>query len=536
MKSRKSAQPLVPVMISLVFVVALAFGQAVGYGFVHYDDNAYVFRNPHVIEGLSAGSIRWALTTTENSLWLPLTRLSYLIDSSLSDMKPGWFHFVNILLHTLSTLILFRLLHALTGALWRSAGASALFAIHPLRVESVVWVTERKDVLAMCLVLLSLAMYVWYVRTRSRTSYAGSVALFLGSLMAKPMAAAFPVLLLILDWWPLNRLSGDAAAQSANGSSKKSATHRTFHPRRALLEAIPYFIISGTITLLTVIANRGALMPDELIALPTRLANAATAYLRYLIDIAWPSGLAFYYPYNPQWLTLPAVAASVTVLGLITAAVIVFRTRAPWLAMGWFWYLIALLPVIGIVQAGSQSLADRFTYLPSIGISISVVWGISAIMDRFMLKPAIRWAVFGVVSVCLLTATIVQTRVWRDSETLFTRAREVTSDNYVAALNLANLYLSQNRPADAVPLYREALTINPDSGAAHFNMGTIMLNSGKFEEAVAHYSRALKTMQDNPFLHRNLAQALSRLGRTDEAMVHLKEAERLVQNQRNTAR
>ena len=522
--------------LAIAGVVALAtvvvFVPVLRHGFVNYDDPEYVTENVHVRAGLSWAGVPWAFTAPHAANWHPLTWLSHMLDAQLFGLAPAGHHATSVLLHATSAALLFEVLAGMTGTPWRSAFVAAVFALHPLRVESVAWVSERKDVLAGLFWMLALAAYARYARRHGAADYVLVVAAFVLGLLAKPMVVTLPVVLLLLDVWPLRRPWSIAL----------------------VWEKLPLVLLAAAASALTVVAQRGAGAMASLESLPlaARMAEAVVAYGVYLEKTFWPARLAVFYPHRP--LPIAEVAASCVVLLVVSAVASRERRRHPWLLMGWLWYLVTLLPVIGLVKVGEQAMADRFTYLPQIGVLIMVTWTAAEMVgSRAVLGATAVAAVAGCVAL-----TTRQLEVWRDSVSLFAHATAVTRDNYVAEGNLGAALLYQGRRADAVVHLRHAATINPGyakvrvslgkalaaggdpvgalheyaeairldpkTPAAHYNLGLLLAEQGRLDDATAEYREALRLDPEYAKAHHNLGAALAAQGRFDEAVAEYRHA------------
>ena len=478
---------------ALLLAVAIVFGPTVGYQFVNFDDPQYVYHNKHILDGLTRNGIAWAFTASYASNWHPLTWLSHMLDCQCYGLWwPGGHHLTNVLLHALTVVLLFRVLRQMTGRLWPSALAAALFALHPLRVESVAWVSERKDVLSGLLFMLTLWAYVRYARRPfSPARYLAVAAFFTLGLMAKPMLVTLPLVLLLLDYWPLGR-----------------AGHYASWPR-LLLEKLPLLAFSAASSAVTLVAQRDTLKTTADLPFPARIANALVAYAAYLWQLVCPVDLAVLYPHPRDGLPGWEVAAAALLLAAITAVILARRRVQPYLPVGWFWYVGMLVPVIGLVQVGDQAMADRYTYLPQIGICLALAW---AAADGVARSAGARW-------VCGTWATLVlgvmaaaawqQTTCWRDSEALWYHALDCTSDNYTAHYNVACALQYHRQFALAAAHYKEALRIKPNYAPAHVNLGAMLADHGQYSAAMDHYQRALQAEPDNPDAHNNLGRVLA---------------------------
>ena len=486
--------------------------------FIGYDDPQVVFENPNVIHGLTFQGIGWAFTHSQLGHWDPLTTISHLVDCQFFGLKAGYHHLTNVLLHCTVVILLFIVLLQMTDALWRSAFVAALFALHPLRVESVAWVTERKDVLSGVFFMLTLWAYARYVRegeSRRVVRYVMVMLFFALGLMSKSMLLTLPFVLLLLDYWPLHRMESFATAL------------------RLFLEKIPLLILSAAAGVAQIFADREYIVPTGVLSLPVRIANAVFAYIAYIGKMICPIRLAVIYPYNlhPSLVQVGATALS---LFLITIYVIVLARRLPWLATGWLWFLGMLVPVIGIVQSGALAMADRYTYLPMIGLFIVIAWGVNGIFNRAAVPRQARWLCAVAVLAGFASITRMQLPYWRDTVTLFEQAVANTTDNDVAHTVLGIALANQQRHDEAIEHYGAALKIQPRSPKAWNNLGLSLVATHRLEEGIIAYSRALHLEPAYPEAHNNLATALAQSGKIEEAIREYNESLRLSPNDSGT--
>jgi len=525
----------------LSLATLLVYLQVRTYDFVNFDDPDYVAGNIHVRQGITPGGIAWAFTSTESANWFPVTRLSHMLDVELFGLDAGWHHLENAVLHTLATLFLFAFLYRATSARWPSAFVAFLFALHPQHVESVAWIAERKDVLAAFFWFLALWAYARYAERPGLARYLLVLGSFCLGLMSKPMIVTLPFVLLLADVWPLRR--------------PKSLS--------LIWEKLPFFALSAVSAVITYLAQSGSGAVDALrIPFALRLENALISYFAYIAKMFWPSGLAVFYPYPlaiPLW---QAAAAALAILGISILVLRVLRTQ-PYLAVGWFWYLGTLVPVIGLLQVGGQARADRYTYVPMVGLFIMVAWGSAAVIAR---RPQSKNIVIGlaaaVCSICVVL-TWMQIRYWRDSASLFEHAIESTDRNDIAHHNLGTFLMNipgrlpeaivhleaaieirpssatahtdlgtalsniPGRLSDSVREYRAALAISPDLAITRNNLGNTLAKMDRLPEAVAEYQGALRINPQYAEAHNNLGSALARMGRNPEAIAQFQEALRL---------
>ena len=506
------------ICVCLAVLITVVFWPVQHAGFVNYDDDEYVTANPHVLGGLTVRGVVWAFTAYHSDNWHPLTWLSHELDCECFGMNASGHHAVSVLLHVANTVLLFLVWRRMTGATWRSACVAALFGVHPLHVESVAWVAERKDVLSGLFWMLAIWGYVRYVERPTRGRYAVVAGCYAMGLMAKPMVVTLPCVLLLLDYWPLGRTRWTPSVVGHHAPLRRGELIR---------EKIPLFALAAVSCGVTIWAqNRGrAISSLEQLPLGLRMANTVVSYVRYIEKAVWPSGLAAFYPYRvwPPGTVILAGAILVAVSGLV-----IWRARRePHLVVGWFWFLGTLVPVIGLVQVGSQSMADRYMYLPLIGLSIMLCWSVSSrAMERRSLKATIGVAAAAVVAVCAALSR-VQVGYWKDSETLFRHALDVTRDNWLARANLGNALTQSGRTPEAIAQYEQALRVNPNFAMAHVNYANALAGLGRVTEAIAQYEQALRIEPDSAEAHCDLGAALAQAGRLPEAIAQYEQALRV---------
>ncbi len=492
----------------LALLTLFAFRGAVTLDFVVFDDEKFILRNPFVLGGITPSGVRWALTSTGMDNWHPVTWLSHMADVQLYGLFPGGHHFTSVLVHTVTAVLLFAWLATATGALWRSFAVAALFSVHPLRVESVAWVAERKDVLAGLFWMATLIAYTRYVRSPSRLGLLAVHGLFLLGLMSKPTVVTLPLVLLLLDFWPLRRPGP---------------------PARLVREKVPLFLLAaagGAVTLYSQKAA-GALRGVEQYGLMERSVNAAASYLRYLGKTAWPEGLAVFYPRRPEPPSAVMAAAAAALIAAVTVLALGKRRRHPYLAVGWLWFLAALFPVIGLLQVGDQAMADRYTYLPSVGLAVAAVWSLAELVP----PRSWRTTVYAVLAAALLgllaAATERQVQVWRNGTTLFTHALQVTEGNWLAHLNLGTIRSRAGDSDGAMDHYLEALRTAPGRPQVHYNLGALLAQGGDAAGAEERFRRALELRPGYPEARIGLGSALLAMGRHGEAAEQYREALKL---------
>lgn len=494
-------------VLLLAFAIVCVYGQVVRHDFVRFDDNRYVTDNYRVLEGISWEGVVWAFTTTHASNWHPLTWLSHMADVQLFGPDPGGHHVTNVVLHVLSTMLLFLALLRLTGGFWQSGFVAALFGLHPLHVESVAWIAERKDVLSTAFGMLTLWLYARYTKRPGALRYSLVLVTFALGLMCKPMLVTLPALFLLLDYWPLGRL----------GLGKPWA--------RVLLEKIPFFVLSVASSGMSLYAHRvaGTLPTFELFPIEVRIANAFTSYLGYVGKVLWPSSLAVYYP-HPGSIVMWKTLGAALILGVVTASVIGVVRRRPYLAVGWFWYLGTLVPVIGLVQVGGQAMADRYTYLPTIGLFIAGAWGVVDLTARRRGMTHGLAGASGIVLAVLMTLTWFQVSRWKDTVTLFEHTVRVTAGNDLAHVVLGNQFSGRGDFARATQHFEAAIEIEPKNATAWNNLGTANRKQGKLDVAARYFRAAIKADPSYAKAHYNLGGVMQRQGQLDLAIERYRRA------------
>jgi len=508
----------------LLLAVTLAvFWQVKHYQFVNYDDDVYVTDNPHVRMGLQKEGVIWAFTAVHAGYWIPLTWLSYMLDYEFYGLNPGGFHLTNVLLHLLNALLLYLVFRRMTGARWRSAFVAGIFALHPLQVESVAWVTERKDVLSTLFWMLTLLAYLRYAERPRTTGYFAVLTAFSLGLMAKPMLVTLPFVLFLLDFWPLHRLGPSARLPV----TKPEKSGKSILPRTTLSsllwEKVPFLALAATAGVLAYFTQDigGAVRTLKGWPLNLRIANVLVSYVTYLAKAIWPYRLAVFYPY-PQTIPLWQAAGAGLLLVAVSILVIRARRRCPYLAVGWLWFFITLVPVIGLVQVGLQATADRFTYVPIIGLAIMVAWGVPDLLEPYRSRLVVL-AVSSSIALSLLTArSWVQVQYWRNSTVLFEHALQVTHRNYLAHNNLGAALFYQGKVEEAIDHYYQAIQIRPDYDRAYFNLGNAFAELGNIDTARRYYAKAPSF--EPAEAHNNLGRALAIQGKIEDAIANYLEA------------
>ena len=497
----------------LIVTSFIAFGRIIGNDFINFDDNVYMTNNNYIKSGINLESIKWAFTSSYASNWHPLTWLSHILDWQLFGANASGHHLVSLLLHIGGAILLFLFLNKSTGSLWPSAFVAAFFALHPLRVESVAWAAERKDVLSMFLGLASIYAYAYYVESSKLSRYFIALILFSLSLMAKPMLVTLPFLLLLLDYWPLGRW------HFANSFKKIQSL---------LWEKVPFILLSIASSILTIWAQNsgGAVASLGNLPLLDRILNAIVSYIQYLMKIFWPVDLAVFYTYRqilPTWQIFDAAAI---ILGISIIAIYAIK-KAPFLFVGWFWYLGTLVPVIGLMQVGNQSIADRYTYFPSIGIAIILACGIYYLLPKEKLHRIILIPATAIILVASTFLTWQQCGYWKNSISLFTHVVQVTNDNYLAHNSLGSALAAEGKNQEAIAHFREAFEINPTSALALTNLCMFLVAEGKNQEAIAYYFAAIQVNPDHFEANYNLAELFVKQNKLDQAILHFREAVRI---------
>ena len=519
----REKQVVFTVCLALAVIVFLVFGKTCQYEFVNYDDDHHVYANPAVMDGLTLEGLARVFKLGDSDYWHPLDFVSHMLDCELYGLNPGGHHLSNVLLHASVAITLFLMLRRMTATLWPSAFIAAVFAIHPLRVESVAWISERKDLLHGLFFVLTIWAYINYARNSwSLARYLSVVILFALGLMSKPTLMPLPLLLLLLDYWPLKRLRLKTPLTTLTPDVTGAGVTQKFH--RLLIEKIPLLLLAMLSCWEAARGNSSAFESNAAIPLSLRVANAVVAYATYFWQMAWPTHLAVLYPFPVDGLGVCKVAVSLLLLAAVSAGAFLWRRNRPWVLVGWGWYLVMLLPMVGIVQAGSQARADRYTYLPQIGLYLMVTWTIWEISLSWRYR---RQVLVGTGLACiaaLMVAAAIQTSYWRNSEALWTRALDCTSRNAIAHNNLGVAFAERGRHKEAIGHYQRALEIRPDYAETMNNLGAALAAEKQTAEAVATYLRAIELRPEYAEAHGNLGIALAGEGRLDEAADHLERA------------
>jgi tetratricopeptide (TPR) repeat protein len=486
-----------------MLVTVAAYQPVFKNGFVNFDDDVYVIENSNIKNGFTSQSILWALTSSHADNWHPLTWLSHIIDYRFFGLNPAGHHFISVLLHTINTLLLFFILQKMTGSVWPSAFVAALFAIHPLHVESVAWVSERKDVLSALFWLLTMLAYWYYTQGPTLLRYSGTLILFSLGLMAKPMLVTLPFALLLLDYWPLKRII----------DSKRSIL-------KLVLEKLPFIVFAAISSVITY--NLQTKTGIDILPLGARISNAAVSYISYIGKMIYPAGLSVFYPYPLGGITAWKITFAAILLVVITITAILARRR--YLLVGWLWYLGTLVPVIGFVQVGDQAMADRYTYLPLTGIFIMLAWSAAEIINRIHARIFVPAIISAIILIVLLICTRIQLSYWRDSVTLFERALAVTKNNYMMHYDLAYELISQGHLDEGISHYRQATEIAPENTNIRYNLANALNSQGKIDEAIGEYRKITGYDKNYVNAYNNLGYALLQQGKLDEATTCFREA------------
>jgi len=496
------------IYLVLTVVTFAVFWQVNQYDFINFDDPVYITENLHVQSGITLEGFRWAFSTKYFGLWNPLVWLSFMFDYQLFGLNSGGYHLTNLILHILSTLLLFWLFNRMTGAIWKSAFVAGLFALHPLHVESVAWIAERKDVLSAFFWMLTLCLYVYYTEKPVIRRYLLVLFSFVCALMSKPMVITLPVIMILLDYWPLERFQ----------SNKDNLI------LWQLKEKIPFFILSAVIAVITLYAPNNNSSPIPF-PFSSRLANVPVSFVTYLEKIFWPHDMAVFYPFPTQIPLWQVIGASLLII-IISVAVIIAVKRLPYLSVGWLWYVITLLPVIKIVQVGYDAMADRYTYLPSIGIAFMLAWGIPSLIKSEETRKKILFPAGIAALLALAVLTWHQCGYWKNSATLFSHSLQVTKNNYLAHSNLAIALAKEGKIKEAIYHYNKAISIRPD-GIFYNNLGKVYADLGQYQQALNYYNEAIRRRPYYAMAYYNRGSVCSILGRYQLAIDNYNQAIRL---------
>ncbi len=509
------------ICVVLAAAVLIVYWQVQHHDFIDFDDNMYLIENTHLQSGLSCKGLTWAFTTTHTTNWHPLTWLSLMFDYELYGLNPAGYHWTNTIFHLVSTILLFLFLQRATGETWKGAFVAALFAIHPLNVESVAWVAERKNVLSTFFWILTMWAYALYVEAPVFGRYALVVLSSALGLMTKPILVTLPFVLLLLDYWPFNRFAPGTAGERG-GCSRWSGIYPFVY------EKIPLFVLSCASCIITFYAAKSGGAVRSLTAFPfdVRLANASVSYVSYLEKMVWPQNLAIFYPH--EGIAIPwRIVVSCLLVVVFTVFVFSASRRFRYLPVGWLWYLGTMVPVIGLVQVGFHAMADRYAYIPLIGIFIILSWGIADIFERFHVRKALIMLLAAVILLLLLVCSWRQVQNWQNSVTIFQHALNVTKHNYQAHLGMGNIFLHRGAFNGASWHYLEALRFKPDHPEVLNNLGMVLMHQDKFAEAMQRYQEALKIKPNEAKVHNNMGVLLARQNKMESAIAQFREALRI---------
>ena len=499
--------PLALVLIGAVTVAV--YWPVLQNDFIDFDDDVYVTINTAVRQGLTLKGIIWSFTTFHVANWHPLTWMSHMLDIELFNLNPAGHHATSLLLHTLNSLLLCTVLYRMTGFIGRSMFVALLFAIHPLHVESVAWIAERKDVLSTLFWLLTVWAYIGYARKPARKRYLPVAVFFALGLMAKQMLVTLPLTLLLLDFWPLKRIG---LQQDGNNSGQKSI-------KQLLVEKLPLFSLSAAASLITIRAQNaaGSVAHGDSHSVLICIGNAFISYVKYILLMIWPTDLALFYPFEQSAVTALKVTGAVVLLALITALVVTQRTKRPYLLFGWFWYIITLIPVIGFIRVGGQALADRYTYIPLIGLFVLIVWGGAEMAGLWPKGRQLAAGIAAVITVILSIQTTAQIHYWRTSYILFDHALAVVERNWLAHNNMGILLSQHNRNNEAILHFEESVRLNPDGSAGYRNLGNSYQMAGRLPESIEAFRQAVRLNPDDPENRFRLGYAYLLAGSSDLA-------------------
>jgi protein O-mannosyl-transferase len=517
------------ICILLVLSTFAIYSQVQDHEFINYDDYQYIRDNWEIKSGLSSESISWAFTTFYGNNWFPITWLSHTLDYQLYGLNPKGHHLTSLFFHITNSLLLFLVLFRMTGALWKSAFVSVVFAIHPLNVESVAWVAERKNVLSTLFWLLTMWTYISYAQTKKLKTYYLVILFFTLGLMSKAMLVTLPFVLLLLDYWPLGRLKLEQG-----GSDKEVLARSKYHMKseflKLLLEKAPLFALTVGTCILTFIAQKSeaAMINLNNLSVFTRLTNAMVSYLEYLKKMIWPNELAVFYPHPESTLaTWKWVVCSIVLVTITTISIRLIK-KAPYFVVGWFWYLGTLIPVIGIVQVGGQAMADRYAYVPLIGIFIIVAWGLPDFLEKWPFKEQLLSISTVILIPMLMVITWTQVSLWKNSISVFKRAFRVSNEqsynSYIINYHLGNAFFDKQKTGEAISHYKMAIELNPEFVNAYSNLGGALFVEGKNEDAISHFKTAIELKPDHADAHYNLGATLIAERKSEEAISHFKMA------------
>jgi tetratricopeptide (TPR) repeat protein len=549
---KKSFYKVLSFCLLLVTITITLYWQVYDYKFVDLDDSVYVFDNPFISKGFTLENIKAVFKTTYFANWHPLTWISLILDYKLFGIKASGYHLTNVFIHLVNIILLFLLLKWITKETAKSALVALLFAVHPLNVESVAWISERKNVLSALFWISATGAYSYYVKSPTFCRYCLMISLFVAGLMTKPILVVLPLTFLLLDYWPLQRMENTTVFNSKRsipepsfqksqvqkyslqnilskklqlGKLQKSKPHRMCF----LLEKTPLFLLSAVSSIITLYAAKqdGAIKSIDIFSWGDRFANAIISYAKYIIKMFYPFNLTCFYPYSKTFLLWQVIGAVIFITGM-TAISIIYARRYRYLLVGWFWYLIVLLPVVGIVQVGYQAMADRYAYIPLIGLFIIIVWGGNDLLKRAFYRSKNYIYVSSIAIIITLSAlSWHQIKYWENSDVLFMHAMEVTKDNYMAHSGIGKVYMDRGQYEEAKVHFLQAITINPTYSETHNNLGIIYLLQKKYDESINQFQEAVKYRPTNAKAYNNMGIALSMKGNYSEAILRFLDAIRI---------
>ena len=506
----------------LILAIVIAFEPLRHNKFVQFDDDHYITENAYVKGGITLNCLAHAFIRPHYYMYHPLTTISHILDCQLFGLNPSGHHLVSLLLHIANTVLLFWVFKRITASIWCSAFVAAVFALHPLSVESVAWASERKNVLSTFFVMLTIAAYIRYLGHPRISRYLLVLLMFCLGLLAKPIVVTLPLVLLLLDYWPLGRF--ELKLQTSQRAEEPKSNYQKKSIQCLILEKVPLFILAAILSIITYLVQQSGRVVVSAGTLPVsiRIANAAVSYIKYIGKMAYPANLAMYYPYHRPSSGL--VIICLVILVAVSAIVIYFSRRQRYLLVGWLWYLITLVPVIGLVQVGSQAMADRYTYLSSIGILIMVAWGCAELFGKWKLKKVLLSVASGIILISIFVCTRIQIRYWQDSFVMFEHTLAVTQDNYIMHKLYGDFLRKKGLLQAAVGQYDKALQISPRFLGARENKGLTFIDMAEFDKAIAVFTNLLSVREDWPEVHDHLAVAYTRTGNLDKATEHFKKA------------
>ena len=529
----KNKSQVIWVCVLLAVVTFAVYWQVVNHDFIDFDDDLYVTRNLYVRDGLTLKGIHWAFSfkDKEKTYWHPLTWLSHMVDCQLFGLRPGLHHLTNLLFHIINGILLFLVLMRMTGVFWRSALVAALFALHPINVDSVAWIAERKNLLSTFFWMLTILTYTLYTERPHFGLYLLTLLVFTFGLMAKPMLVTLPFVLLLLDYWPLGRIGFDPPSAMRKKTEALNFSLR-FDRRifvRLLLEKLPFIFLSMVSTVISSLSvkDAGNIISTHTVPVTLRFSNALVSYIKYILKMLWPQNFAVFYPYPkmvPMWHSLGALTLICFVSILFVRAI----NRRPYLGIGWCWYLGTLFPVMGLVQVGLwPAMADRFAYIPLIGVFVIIAWGVHDLTLKWKYRFAGQGIIAAVLIFFLMGVTWNQIQYWENSISIYKHTLSVTTENDIIHNNMGVILVNQNKISEAIDHYNQALKINPGYVRLHNNLGAALIKAGRNLEAIHHFSKALRLKPDYAEAHNNLGNALIKTGRNSEAIRHFSEALRI---------